>query len=56
LLYQWFIEGPFKAGKPIVPAAFFGGVMAMGILSVIGLALYGKFVAPEKSRQDSVAS
>lgn len=55
LLYQWFIEGPFKAGKPIVPAAFFGGVMAMGILSVIGLALYGRFVAPQKSRQDSVA-
>ncbi len=56
LLYQRFIEGPFKAGQPIAPAPFFAGVMAMGVLSVTGLALYGRFVAIEKAGRTAPSS
>ena len=52
-LYQRFIEGPFKAGNPIAPAPFFGGVMAMGAAAVVGLALYGRLVATDRARPAS---
>jgi hypothetical protein len=30
---------------------FFGGVMAMGLFSVIGLAVYGWFINPDSARR-----
>jgi proton-dependent oligopeptide transporter, POT family len=45
-LYQRFIQGPLDAGGTPTPLPFFAGVMLMGVLSVVGLALYRLFVAP----------
>ncbi len=50
-LYRRFIEAPHEAGQPIQPWIFFGGVMLMGAFSVVGLALYGRFVNPEGARR-----
>jgi proton-dependent oligopeptide transporter, POT family len=55
LLYERFIEQPVKAGAAAIPAPFFAGVMAMGALSVIGLALYGRFVAPPAPHSERTA-
>ena len=44
-LYQRHIQGPVDAGTTPSPAWFFAGVMLMGVVSVIGLALYRSFVA-----------
>lgn len=53
LLYERFIEQPVKAGAAAMPVPFFAGVMAMGVLAVIGLALYGRFVAPPTAHTES---
>ncbi len=45
-LYQRFITDPVAAGNPPVPIVFFAGVMAMGVLSIAGLFLYGRFITP----------
>ena len=45
-LYERFIRMPMEAGLAPSPATFFGGVMLMGAISVVGLALYKAFVAP----------
>ncbi len=45
-LYERFIRVPVEAGSAPSPAIFFGGVMLMGAISVVGLALYKAFVAP----------
>jgi MFS family permease len=50
-LYERFVRGPLEAGIDPTPAPFFAGVMAMGIFSVVGLALYGRFVNPDKARR-----
>jgi hypothetical protein len=47
-LYQRFILEPFEVGAAIQPWMYFGGVMLMGAFSVIGLALYGLFVKPDR--------
>ncbi len=47
-LYQTFVAGPMETGGPARPAPFFAGVMLMGALSVVGLALYGRLVAPDR--------
>jgi MFS family permease len=49
-LYERFIRLPHEAGQAIQPGVFFGGVMMMGAISVVGLALYGRFVNPDDSR------
>jgi MFS family permease len=46
-LYQRFIQGPVDAGIAPNPLPFFAGVMLMGAVAVVGLALYRAFVAPE---------
>jgi POT family proton-dependent oligopeptide transporter len=50
-LYERFIRLPHEAGTATQPWAFFGGVMLMGAVSVVGLALYGVFVDPEGARR-----
>jgi MFS family permease len=45
-LYQRFIQGPLDAGGTPTPLPFFAGVMMMGALSVVGLALYRHLIAP----------
>jgi POT family proton-dependent oligopeptide transporter len=45
-LYQRFINDPVAAGSAPRPAVFFAGVMLMGVIATIGLALYARFVAP----------
>jgi hypothetical protein len=52
-LYQRFIQGPLDAGAAPTPAPFFAGVMAMGALSVVGLALYRLFIAPAVEHSES---
>jgi len=46
-LYENYIRLPHEAGETIQPWVFFGGVMLMGALATIGLALYGRFVAAQ---------
>ena len=53
-LYQRFILAPHEAGLPPQPWPFFAGVMLMGLFSVIGLALYGRFVNPAGARRNTV--
>jgi MFS family permease len=53
-LYERFVRGPLEAGIDPTPAPFFAGVMAMGAVSVIGLALYGRFVSPVEERRPVV--
>ena len=56
-LYERFVRGPLEAGIDPTPAPFFAGVMAMGVFSVVGLALYGRFISPVKEqRQEAEAS
>ncbi len=50
-LYERFIRLPHEAGAAVQPWPFFGGVMAMGVLSIIGLALYGHFINPDSARR-----
>jgi POT family proton-dependent oligopeptide transporter len=45
-LYQRFVVNPAAAGGAPRTAPFFGGVMLMGVLATIGLALYARFLAP----------
>jgi hypothetical protein len=45
-LYQRFIQAPLDSGGAPTPLPFFAGVMLMGALSVVGLALYRLLVAP----------
>jgi hypothetical protein len=52
-LYERFIRVPHEAGQATQPWIFFGGVMVMGAISVIGLALYGRFVNPDDSRSSA---
>jgi POT family proton-dependent oligopeptide transporter len=47
-LYQRFVQGPLDAGQVPEPIWFFAGVIAMGVFSAVGLALYARFVAPVK--------
>jgi len=47
-LYQHFLTDPVAAGSAPHPLPFFAGVMAMGLFSMVGLALYGRFVDPSK--------
>jgi proton-dependent oligopeptide transporter, POT family len=48
-LYQRFISDPVAAGGAPHAAPFFVGVMAMGVLASIGLALYARFVRPHST-------
>jgi predicted MFS family arabinose efflux permease len=48
-LYERFIRLPHEAGLPIHPWPFFSGVMAMGVFSIVGLALYGRFINPDQA-------
>lgn len=50
-LYERFIRGPVEAGLDPTPQVFFGGVMLMGVLSTIGLALYARFIAESDSEE-----
>jgi MFS family permease len=45
-LYGRFIRGPIELGVDPTPWLFFAGVMAMGVLATVGLAIYGRFVVP----------
>jgi len=51
-LYERFIRLPHEAGSAAQAWPFFAGVMAMGLFSVIGLAVYGVFVNPEHARRN----
>jgi hypothetical protein len=55
-LYERFIRIPNEAGLETQPGIFFGGVMLMGAFSVVGLAIYGLFVNPEKARHEGTES
>jgi dipeptide/tripeptide permease len=46
LLYQHFVTDRMAAHVPPQFVPFFGSVMLMGALAVVGMTLYGKFVAP----------
>jgi hypothetical protein len=50
LLYQRFVTDRVAAHVAPQFFPFFGGVMLMGALAVLGLALYGRFVAPARDR------
>jgi dipeptide/tripeptide permease len=52
-LYQRFIQGPVDAGLDPAPLPFFGGVMLMGALATVGLALYRVLVAPSAEHSES---
>jgi len=56
-LYQRFIQAPVDAGTTPTPVWFFAGVMLMGGISAVGLALYRSFVAgtAEHSETGAVA-
>lgn len=43
-LYEQYIRVPHEAGLAPTPIVFFAGVIAMGAVSVLGLALYAMFV------------
>jgi MFS family permease len=51
-LYERFIRLPHEAGLPIHPWPFFAGVMAMGVFSIVGLALYGRFINPDHAKAE----
>jgi len=55
-LYQRFITDPVSSGGAPNALPFFGGVMAMGLFSILGLALYGRFVTPGDARPTSSRS
>jgi len=48
-LYERYIRAPHAAGAEINALPFFAGVMVMGAFAAVGLALYGRFVAPQTS-------
>jgi proton-dependent oligopeptide transporter, POT family len=50
LLYQRFVTDRVTAHLAPQFIPFFGGVMLMGALAVLGLVLYGKLVAPARGR------
>ena len=50
LLYQHFVTDRVAAHAAPQFIPFFGGVMLMGALAVVGLALYGRFAAPARAR------
>ena len=50
LLYQHFVTDRVTAHLAPQFIPFFGGVMLMGALAVLGLALYGRFAAPARDR------
>jgi len=52
-LYERYIRGPLAAGIDPTPAPFFAGVMAMGVFSILGLALYGRFINPDHARRNA---
>ena len=54
-LYERFIRAPHEAGLATQPEVFFGGVMLMGVFSVIGLAVYGRFINPDDANRDHAA-
>jgi proton-dependent oligopeptide transporter, POT family len=54
-LYERFIRAPHEAGLATRPEVFFGGVMLMGLMSVIGLAVYGRFINPDDANRDNAA-
>jgi len=45
-LYERYIRAPHAVGAEINALPFFAGVMVMGAFAAVGLALYGRFVAP----------
>jgi len=49
-LYQRFVSGPLDAGGAPQAGWFFAGVMLMGAISAVGLALYARLVAPAETR------
>jgi MFS family permease len=51
-LYENFIRLPHEAGSAVQPWPFFLGVMLMGVFSVIGLAIYGRFINPDQARRN----
>ncbi len=52
-LYQRFIQGPLDAGGAPNAVPFFAGVILMGAIASVGLAIYIRFVAPRRaSAQD----
>ena len=51
-LYEYFIRLPHEAGSAVQPWPFFLGVMLMGVFSVIGLAIYGRFINPDQARRN----
>jgi MFS family permease len=51
-LYERFIRVPHEAGLATQPEMFFGGVMLMGVFSVIGLAVYGSFINPDDASRE----
>ena len=52
--FGWTLVGaPVNAGLDPQPALFFAGVMAMGAAAAVGLALYGRFVAPELESEEA---
>jgi POT family proton-dependent oligopeptide transporter len=50
-LYQRHVTDRVAAHLPPQFVSFFGGVILMGALAVVGLVLYGAFVAPARSSQ-----
>ena len=48
-LYQHYLTDPVAAGGAPRFAPFFGGVMMMGVIASIGLALYARFVQPQNT-------
>ena len=45
-LYEHFIRAPVASHQTPNPVPFFAGVIVMGVVSVLGLYLYGRLVAP----------
>lgn len=52
-LYQRFVQTPMEAGLEPSPHIFFGGVMLMGLCSMVGLALYARFTRHKDSEESS---
>jgi len=55
-LYERYIRAPHAAGAEINALPFFAGVMVMGAFAAVGLALYGRFVAPPTSESCNIPS
>lgn len=54
LLYQHFVTDRMAAHLAPQFVPFFAGVMVMGVLAVVGMVLYAKFVAPTRAARASV--